>query len=181
MIFSVHLTGVFFLIWIVEESAGRHSVAPADGMAVVSLFIMPRRHASAKMWGYTSDEKKLPIISAIIMRLRPCTIGHALIIFSEVSDEVEYPSMTVTRSLRYLVLAMAPCMALPSAARPVSTIVKCIRVSCVPKASIAMLERVACMPGPISIISTLPRVVFDNWVRLCLKGSFLILSPVMVL
>ncbi len=89
MTFSVHRTGVFFLIMIAEESAGRHIVAPADGMAMVSLFTMPRRHASAKMWGYTSDEIKLPIISAIRTRVCPCVIGQAEMIAFEVSDEVE--------------------------------------------------------------------------------------------
>ncbi len=89
MILLVHLTGVFFLVVIAEESAGRHSVAPADGMAMVLWFIMPRRHASAKMWGYTSDDRKLPNISAIIMWVCPGMIGHAFIILDEASVVVE--------------------------------------------------------------------------------------------
>ena len=89
MTFSVHLTGVFFLVRIAEESAGRHSVAPADGIAVVSRFIMPRRHASAKTWGYASDDIKLPIISAIRMCVCPGVIGHEFIIIVEMSVAVE--------------------------------------------------------------------------------------------
>lgn len=89
MTLSVHLTEVFFLIMISEESAGRHKVAPADGMEMVSRFIMPRRHASAKTYGYASDDMKLPSISAIRMCVCPGMIGHAFIIIDEASVVVE--------------------------------------------------------------------------------------------
>ena len=122
-------------------------VAPSHGIMVVLLSIMPCVHASEKMYGYDSEEKKLPMISARNTR------GPGMSSFMtslHTCASVEKPGMTVPWYC--LVCLRAPRMASPFAACRVSTMMRLMFMLLAEMAEAAIHEMGACIPGPISMI-----------------------------
>lgn len=115
------MTDAPFLKGVSVESVGLQIVAPADGMDVVWLFMMPLFQASANMYGYASEDRKFPMISA--RKIRGCVGCMHVQTVAAVDGSVEYPATTTPCMCR--VRWRAPSIALPPAARLVSTMTSC--------------------------------------------------------